>query len=117
MGRETLFEYLSARQGYEIHGDRLRRPDGSVAATLEKETWRPMPTGDEMRDYMLETHRGLPSMLVDSDLTNPGHGAVSHSQESRGPTPPSQFAETFDNPLYKARIMRDALTAILNRRK
>ena len=59
--RPTILQYLVELPGYAITGDRLLRPDNSVAAYYEnlgsKERWVSQPTPEEIVGYTSYTSR------------------------------------------------------------
>ena len=79
---ETLPGYLEGQKGYHqlykpVDGKEVKhllRPDESVAGVYDDITGKlyPLPTDYELRMFAVDCGRGLPSLLSDQDLTNPG---------------------------------------------
>ena len=58
--RPTLVQYLAALPGYAVRGDKLLRPDRTVAAAYENvgtNGWVPYADPGEMVSYTAETSR------------------------------------------------------------
>lgn len=80
--KETLPGYLEGQKGYHqrytlVGGKgvkQLLRPDDSVAGVYDDITGKlyPLPTDYELRMFAVDCRRGLPSLLSDQELTNPG---------------------------------------------
>ena len=70
--KEHLVDYLATQSGYRIIDNYLRRPDDSIVGRRENGRWVTDPTQKELSLYILFSGRGLPILLCDRDLTNPG---------------------------------------------
>ena len=70
--KEHLCDFLAKQIGYRVIDDYLMRPDGSIVGERQNGSWVTKPTQYEMSNYTLFSGRGLPSLLCDRDLTNPG---------------------------------------------
>lgn len=70
---ETLIDYMRTDLKYREEGNRLLRPDDSVAAVLNQERWRTFPFPEEMAEFSSSCGRAFPSRYIEKDLTNIGH--------------------------------------------
>jgi hypothetical protein len=82
MARESITEFLSEQSGYITEGNKIIRPDGSIAI----ENGSAYITEQEMIKFQIHSGRGIPSMMG-GDLTNMGASGTKAIAPQENTTP------------------------------